>query len=128
MATERKDFGVTKVQALDAIAKALDEAGIATISVEVAEDNVVDLKPAEFLEYQIELIKNKKATPKAKVDNTANIEVVRGILKETPDLTPTEICAKSGLANTQKVASVLKAMGDEVVKTTKGKKITYKLA
>jgi len=115
---------VTKVEKFNAIAKVLADAGVSTLSIRNEEVNV-----AEFIGNEVALIEKKasKATTK-RVDNSEGIAKVREVLADGKAYTPTEIQALTGLVNTQKVASVLKAMGDSVKRETKGKKVTYKLA
>ena len=124
---QKKEFSVTKTQGFNAIAKALKESGIATLEVEV-DDKTLTFDPEEFLAYQVELIANKKSSPKAKVDNTENIEIVRKALTENPGVTATDLVAITGLPNTQKVSAVIKAMGNAVKIEKNGKKTTYTLA
>lgn len=123
---EKKTFAVSKTQAYEAIKNALAEVGVETISVEVGEETV-EFNAKEFLDYQVALIKNKKSTPKAKVDNTENIEIVRKALADNPNVSATDLVALTGLPNTQKIVSVVKAMGDAVKTEKKGKKTTYSL-
>lgn len=90
---------------------------IAVVEDEETKARLVDLKAS--LE--------KKATKKKSVDNTGYFEDVREALADGA-LTPTELMNKIGVANTQKVSAIVKAMGEEIEKETKGKKVLYKLA
>ena len=73
----------------------------------------------------------KKASAKsakAKVDNSGYQATVLEVLANG-GLTPTELMAKVGVANTQKVTAICKPLieSGSIVKNTKGKKVTYSL-
>lgn len=68
----------------------------------------------------------KKTSAKKTVDNSSYFESVEIALADG-QLTPTELMAKIGVANTQKVSAIVKDMSN-VVRTTKGKKVFYSLA
>lgn len=87
----------------------------------------VDGEAKERLEALKTSLSKKSDKKKASVDNTPYFEAVREALADGGK-TPTELVSLIGVANTQKVASIVKAMGDEVVRNTKGKKVTYELA
>ena len=114
---------VTKVAKFNALAKVLTDNGLAKAIIDG-----VEVDYTEFIAHEVELLEKKASKATKKVDNSANIELVKGVLADRQPHTPTEIQALTGLANTQKVASVLKAMGDAVKKDVKGKKVTYTLA
>ena len=114
---------VTKVAKFNALAKVLTDNGLAKATIDG-----VEVDYTEFIAHEVELLEKKASKATKKVDNSANIELVKGVLADGQPHTPTEIQALTGLANTQKVASVLKAMGDAVKKDVKGKKVTYTLA
>lgn len=92
-------------------------------AIEVVED-VETRARLEDLKTSLE----KKASSKKKtVDNSGYYNAIRNALADGA-MTPTDLAAIVGVANTQKVAAIVKTMGDEIVKDTKGKKITYRLA
>lgn len=98
----------------------------------VALDNAIKAVADEETRARLEDLKAslaKKQSKKASVDNSGYYDNVRGALAEGVK-TPTEMVAILGVQNTQKVASIVKPLIDsgEVVKTTKGKKVTYALA
>lgn len=114
---------VTKVDTFNAIAKACFEKGLDTLEIK---GEVISIK--DFCDHEIELIQNKASKSKAKkaVDNSGYYELVEQALANG-SLTPTELMAKIGVPNTQKVASIVKGMSN-IEKTVKGKKVFYSLA
>lgn len=95
----------------------------------VALDNAIAVVEDAETKARLEDLKAslaKKTSAKKTVDNTIYFDAVRDALSNGA-LTPTELMAKVGVANTQKVASIVKGMTD-VNKVTKGKKIFYSLA
>ena len=110
---------VTKVMVFSAIAEALAEV---TIDGEI-------VSVSDFCKHEIELIQNKasKAKSKKSVDNSENVQIITDYLTRVGSATPTEIMNECNFPNTQKVSAVLRTM-DNVIKTTKGKKVTYSLA
>ena len=68
----------------------------------------------------------KKSSSKKTVDNSGYYEAVENALAGG-SLTPTELMAKIGVANTQKVSAIVKGMSN-IEKSAKGKKIFYSLA
>lgn len=85
----------------------------------------VEGEPKERLEALKVSLMKKSETKRKSVDNSPYFEKVEEALAEG-EKTPTELMNLIGAANTQKVASIVKAMPN-VVKTTKGKKVFYSL-
>lgn len=112
---------LNKVTKFNAIKKALVDAGVEVITVDG-----IDFSATEFCDREIEIISNKKSTKK-RVDNSGYFEKVTDALSNGAK-TPTELMSLIGVENTQKVAAILKGMGDMVQKSTKGKKVFYSLA
>lgn len=120
-ATE-KIVKVTKVMKYNAIINALADNSVVEI-----EGQSIDL--AEFARNEIALIQKKSASKVSKkVDNSAEMEIVRNVLANGVELSASEIALNGGLKSTPKATAVLKAMGDEIVRTQKGKKVTFRLA
>lgn len=92
------------------------------------EGQSVNLK--EFFEREIELIQKKASSPSKKrtVDNSAEMQIVREVLADGKVMSASEIALEGGLKSTPKATAVLKAMGDEIVREQKGKKVTFRLA
>lgn len=112
---------ITKVEKFQAIAKVLNEAGVELISV-----GLESFSPEEFCNHEIELIKSKAEKSKSKkVDNSVYFEKVEEALANG-SLTPTELMAKIGVPNTQKVAAIVNNMNN-VDRIVKGKKVFYSL-
>lgn len=98
----------------------------------VALDNAIEAVADEETRARLMDLKAslaKKQSKKASVDNSGYYDNVREALAEGIK-TPTEMVAILGVANTQKVSAIVKPLieSGEVVKTTKGKKVTYSLA
>lgn len=112
---------ITKVEKFQAIVKILNEAGVESISV-----GSESFSPEEFCNHEIELIKSKAEKSKSKkVDNSVYFEKVEEALANG-SLTPTELMAKIGVPNTQKVAAIVNNMSN-VDRIVKGKKVFYSL-
>lgn len=111
---------VTKVDTFNAIVKAFAEMEIDTLEIKGEQVSIAD-----FCNHEIELIQKKSASKKT-VDNSGYFELVENALANGA-LTPTELMAKIGVANTQKVSAIVKGMSN-VEKTVKGKKVFYSLA
>lgn len=111
---------VTKVDTFNAIVKAFAEMEIDTLEIKGEQVSIAD-----FCNHEIELIQKKSASKKT-VDNSGYFELVENALANGA-LTPTELMAKIGVANTQKVSAIVKGMSN-VEKTMKGKKVFYSLA
>ena len=91
-------------------------------------DNAIKVVEDEETRARLEDLKvsiTKRASAKTKVDNSIYFEAVRTALADGA-LTPTELMAKAGIINTQKVAAIVKEMAD-VEKSNKGKKVLYSL-
>ena len=113
---------LTKVEKFNAIANALVEVGVEELTVGNETFSV-----SEFCNHEVELIKTKaeKSREKKTVDNSSFYPLVEQAL-ENGALTPTELMAKIGVPNTQKVASIVKGMSN-INKNVKGKKVFYSL-
>ena len=87
----------------------------------------VDL--ANVIRHELELMDAKNAKRASqKVDNSGYFEMIEKALAGSNGMTPTELVAKVGLPNTQKLASIVKCMGNRIIRDAKGKKVIYKLA
>lgn len=91
----------------------------------------------EVMAHEIELVSKKRATQtKAQKANEGLVEVVYDVLaKATEPMTATDILNAikaegevEGIASNQKVSALLKMLGARVVKETKGKKSTFRVA
>lgn len=113
---------LTKVEKFNAIANALVKVGVEELTVGNETFSV-----SEFCTHEVELItaKAEKSREKKAVDNSSFYPLVEQAL-ENGALTPTELMAKIGVPNTQKVASIVKGMSN-INKTVKGKKVFYSL-
>lgn len=114
---------VTKVDIFKAMIGHFEELELETVAIKGEDVSLVD-----FCNHEIELIQGKAEKAKARktVDNSQYFELVEKAL-EGGALTPTELMAKIGVANTQKVASIVKGMSN-ITKNIKGKKVFYSLA
>lgn len=84
---------------------------------------------ADAIRHELELMDAKNAKRASqKVDNSGYFEMIETALTGSKGMTPTELVAKVGLPNTQKLASVVKSMGNRITREAKGKKVIYKLA
>lgn len=110
---------VTKVDTFNAIVSVMAEMGIEDLEIKGERVSVKD-----FCNHEIELIEKKK-TSKKRVDNSEYFEKVEQALSAGA-LTPTELMAKIGVPNTQKVAAIVGGMSN-VDRTVKGKKVFYSL-
>lgn len=99
----------------------------------VALTNAIEVVTDEETKARLEDLKaslEKKASAKRKtVDNTGYYDKVISVLAEGGK-SPTDMVTILGVANTQKVASIVKPLIDNgtVIKNSKGKKVTYTLA
>lgn len=90
----------------------------------------------EVMAHEIELVSKKRAgQTKAQKANAELMEVVYDILANADkEMTATDVlnAAKDrgveGITSNQKASALLKMLGDRVVKETKGKKSTFKVA
>lgn len=94
--------------------------------------NALEVVTDEETKSRLEDLKaslEKKASAKKKktVDNSGYFEAVTEALADGSK-TPTDLASIIGVANTQKVAAIVKAMGGSVKRDVKGKKVTYTLA
>ena len=110
---------ITKAETFNAIISAMEEVGIETLEIRGEKVSIKD-----FCNHEIELIE-KKRTSKKRVDNSEYFEKVEQALSAGA-LTPTELMAKIGVPNTQKVAAIVSGMSN-VDRTVKGKKVFYSL-
>lgn len=83
----------------------------------------------KVVRHELELMDAKNAKRASqKVDNSGYFEMIEKALAGSNGMTPTELVAKVGLPNTQKLASIVKSMDNRIVREVKGKKVLYKLA
>lgn len=90
----------------------------------------------QVMQHEIELVSKKRATQtKAQKANEGLVEIVYNVLAQaTEPMTATDILnvvkdnEVEGIASNQKVSALLKMLGNRVVKETKGKKSTFRVA
>lgn len=121
MTNATKEIKVTKVMKFT---KAIE------VCPEIVEIEGQEINLKEFFSREIELIQKKASSPSKRkaVDNSAEMALVREALADGVKLSASEIALKAGLKSTPKATAVLKAMGDEILREQKGKKVTFCLA